>query len=191
MEAQIEFKALKVLINATKGFVSSSDRRPIYQYIKIDIDAASGIATASAVDGYRLSVERTACMADESFTVYVKPQLPTGRAASMAVIRLNGKYAYIEVGDGAVGYRQPEGEPFDYEEFISDIESKQAQFRIGFNGAYLLSALTAAKASVGGTFREPVVLEFRGPLSPVLLRTGEANVKAVLPIRLKSDAFDK
>lgn len=48
------------------------------------------------------------------------------------------------------------------------------------NAEYLLSALQAAKASVGGAFKQPAILEFRGPIGPITIKTNHEDVKMVL-----------
>ncbi len=49
----------------------------------------------------------------------------------------------------------------------------------------IISALQAAKASVGGTFKQPAILEFRGPIAPITIKTNREDVKMVLPVRIK------
>ena len=60
------------------------------------------------------------------------------------------------------GFVQPTGEFLNWEKALPSAPT----FRIGVNAEYLLSALQAAKASVGGTFKQPAILEFRGPIAP-------------------------
>lgn len=36
-------------------------------------------------------------------------------------------------------------------------------------------------------FRNPVILEFRSNVEPILLRTNKDDIKVVLPIRIKED----
>lgn len=80
------------------------------------------------------------------------------------------------------GYSQPEADKFLWREAIP---ADDPTLRLGFNGNYLLSALQAAKVSIGGSFKDPVVLEFRNNLTPVILRTNKDDIKMVLPIRIK------
>ena len=47
------------------------------------------------------------------------------------------------------------------------------------------AALQAAKASVGGAFKHPAILEFRGPLGPITIKTNHEDVKMVLPVRIR------
>lgn len=64
------------------------------------------------------------------------------------------------------------------------IPNNAHSFRIGVNGNYLLSALQAAKISCGNTFRNPVVLEFRGEKDAIILRTNKEDIKLVLPVKI-------
>ena len=50
-----------------------------------------------------------------------------------------------------------------------------------------MSALQAAKALAGESFRQPVILEFRSNVEPILLRTNKEDIKMVLPVRIKED----
>lgn len=90
----------------------------------------------------------------------------------------------MRCGGFSFGYQQPAPDEFNWEKVMPQSEVK---YRIGFNGNYLLSALQAAKVSLGDSFRNPVVLEFRGPTEPILLRTNNADIKMVLPIRIKDE----
>lgn len=169
------------IIAATKPFVSTSEYRLAYQYIKLEFDAEHQQVTAVAVDGYRLSVEHAVISdCEESFKVYVKSniKLPSKQYAKFT---LEDEEVIVRCGDFIFGYHQPKPEEFDWQKAIptSDIT-----YRIGFNGNYLLSALQAAKVSCGG-FKRPVVLELRSPLEPIILRTNQEDVKLVLPIRIK------
>lgn len=183
MKAQIEFAALQVIVDATKEFVGVNDHRPIYQYICLKFSADDNEVTAVAVDGYRLSIERSICTVDEDFTVYIKPYLPRGSKKSFAVIELKDDFAYINVDGNVTGYKQPSGEFLDWENAIPKSEST---YKIGFNGLYLLSALKAVKISARDVFRNAVTLELRGPKEPIILRTGKKgeNIKMILPVRI-------
>lgn len=172
------------LVEATKRFVSESNHRPCNQYIKMEFCAAENQVTATAVDGYRLSVEHSVISdCEEDFVVYIKSntKLPREQYARIS-LEDDGKEAVIRCNGLAFGYTQPEQDGFDWRKAIPTTE---AIYRIGFNGNYLLSALQSAKASVGGSLREPVVLEFRSNVEPILLRTNKNDIKMVLPIRIK------
>ena len=94
----------------------------------------------------------------------------------------DGKEAVIRCGGFSFGYIQPQDSGFEWEKAIPTSEVK---YRIGFNGDYLLSALQAAKVSADGSFRQPVILEFRSNIEPILLRTNKEDIKMVMPVRIK------
>jgi len=183
MEATILAANLNRLIGATKAFISQNDRRPKHQYIRIDFCKETQNATAVAIDGYRLAVENATCTVDEDFTVYIKAVLPKATRGGYVAVKLNDNICYLSSGENLTGFRQPGGDFLDYQKTISDITEKPAVYRIGFNGDYLLQALQAAKISCGG-FKTPVVLEFREPQIPIVLRTHKDDIKIVLPVRL-------
>lgn len=172
------------IIAATKSFISRNSHRIAHQYIKLEFDAEHQQVTAIAVDGYRMSVEHAVVSdCEESFEVYVKSNIRLP-AKQYAKFTLESDEVMVRCGDFIFGYHQPKPEEFDWEKAIptSDIT-----YRIGFNGNYLLSALQAAKVSCGDSFKAPVVLEFRSPMEPILLRTNKDDIKMVLPIRLKNE----
>ena len=181
MKANIFTNDFNRIVAATKDFVSKSDARKLHRFIRMEFRAADSSVAAVAVDGYRLSVEHAVCECDEDFVVYLNAdtKLPRGMYATIEVV---DKDAIIRCGDFIFGCPQKDGEFLDWE---SSIPKEDPTFRFGVNGNYLLSALQAAKISCGNSFKKPVVLEFRGELLPVILRTNENDVKMVLPIRLK------
>lgn len=85
-------------------------------------------------------------------------------------------------GDYIYGCCMMDGEFLDWENVLP---KGDPTFCLGVNGEYLLSALKAAKISCGKSFNQPVILEFRGELSPVILRTNKDDIKMVLPVRIK------
>ena len=174
--------AFNRIIAATKDFCSKNHNIKTTHFIRLDFRAATSTVVAIALDGYRLSVEHAVAESNEDFTVYVRSNIKLPNKGYV-YIELIDKEVFLRCNGFVFGYQQPDGEPFDYEKVLP---KNEPQFEIGFNGDYLLSALQAAKASVGSTFKNPVVLEFRSPLEPIVLRTNTDDVKMVLPIRLKS-----
>lgn len=183
--ARIYTNDLNRIIAATKAFAGGSCSRVAHQYIRLEFDAEHQQVTAMAVDGYKMSVEH-AVISDcaESFRVYVKGniKLPVKQYASFS---LENDEVVIRCGEFIVGYHQPAPDEFEWE---TAIPQSKPVYRIGFNGNYLLSALQAAKISAGSSFKNPVVLEFRSPLEPVLIRTNKDDIKIVMPIRLKEES---
>lgn len=172
------------LVSATKSFVSDSTHTLCNQYIRLEFRSADNQVIASAVDGYRMSVEHSVMSdCDEDFVVFIKSntRLPS-KAWAYISLEDDGKEAVIRCNGFSFGYTQPKDNGFDWRKAIPESEAK---YKIGFNGNYLLSALQAAKASLGESFRKPVVLEFRSNVEPIILRTNKEDIKMVLPIRIK------
>ena len=101
-----------------------------------------------------------------------------------ATIEKVGNEAQIRCNGMLFGVEQPDIlQRFEWQKVIPKDEPS---FKIGFNGNYLLNALQAAKISAGQTFKNPIVLEFWTPTSPVIIRTNTDDIKMVLPIRIKA-----
>lgn len=186
MKAQISASSLKQLIQATRGCMDRSDYHSAHKYIRLEFSKEFSLVTAITVDGYKMSVEHAACGVDEDFTAYIKAIIPPARKSSDAIIELKDGTCYINIDGCIVGYQQPKDEFIDWKEALKNTDQKPVKYRIGFNGNYLLTALQAAKASTGNVFRTPIILEFRSPLDPLLIKTNQSDVKMVLPVRLKS-----
>lgn len=122
---------------------------------------------------------------EEDFDCYIKPsvRLPRGQDMRLELKERSKTESAVEIEClGCIfGFVQPVGEFLDWEKVLPGAPT----FRIGVNAEYLLSALQAAKASVGGTFKQPAILEFRGPIAPITIKTNREDVKMVLPVRIK------
>ena len=180
-KASMNTNAFNRLLEATKAFRSKATNRLCTKYTRLEFHAATDEVIAVAVDGFRMSVEHALANSDEDFFVYVQGtvKLPKDNIVS---IELVDNEAIFRVDGYMFGYQQPQGEFLDWEKVLP---TGEPSFRIGFNGEYLLSALQAAKVSVGGTYKSPVILEFRTPLDPVIIRTNKDDIKMVLPVRIK------
>lgn len=181
------------LMDATKKFVAGpNNSRIMYTYVQLSFSAQDSTVTAVAVDGYRMSVEHTACCCEEDFTVYVRPnvKLPRGNDAVIELHkdeRNSRNECLIRCGDFIFGYPQPDG---DFLNWKYALPKSKPVYRIGFDGDFLISALQAAKVSIGNRFKNPVVLEFRAPNEPILLRTNKGDIKMVLPVRINEEPDD-
>lgn len=176
--------AFMQLIAATKAFCSKKNRRPQYDYIRLEFHSASDEVVAVAVDGFRMSVEHAVAHSNEDFTVYVRSNVNLPKNESIEIELTEDDEVIIRCNGYVFGYKQPKvSEYLDWEKLLS--ERGDATFKIAFNGDYLLSAVQAAKASVGGTYKTPIILEFRSNLEPVIIRTNKNDVKYVLPCRVK------
>lgn len=170
------------IISATKSFVEKNGTRKSHQYIKLEFSAENQLVTAIAVDGYRMSVEHSIISdCENDFIIYIKPTVALPKS-QYATLSITGNEAIVRCGDIMFGYDQPDASDFDWKKAIPQ---GKPSFKIGFNGNYLLTALQAAKSSVGNSFKNPIVLEFRSPLEPVILKTNGEDIKMVLPVRIK------
>lgn len=171
------------LIEATKGFTQKAGAKVIHQYIRLEFHSKDDEVIAIAVDGYKMSVEHAVCKSEEDFVVYVKSNIKLPRKTEVEIELDEDEQEAVFRCDGFIfGYRQPTGEFLNWEGVLP---KEDPSFRIGFNGEHLLKALLAARASVGGTYKTPVVLEFRSPTEPVIIKTNKNDIKMVLPIRLR------
>lgn len=169
------------LIDATKGFVQKVGSKPMHKFIRLEFHSDIDEVVAIAVDGFKMSVEHAVCHSEEDFAVYVKSNIKLPRKTEVEIV-LDENEAVFRCGDFMFGYQQPTGEFLNWESVLPKVEPS---FRIGFNGEYLMKALEAARISAGGTYKTPVVLEFRTPLDPIIIRTNGKDIKMVLPVRIK------
>ena len=183
MKARILGNDFNRIMDATKQFCDTSTRHKEQEYIRLDFDAEIQRVTAHACDGYRLSVEHSVIgSCDENFTVYIRGgfRLPKKQYATIEKVE---NEVQIRCAGALFGFEQPDvSQRFEWQKVIPKDEPT---FRIGFNGNYLLNALQAAKVSAGQTFKNPIVLEFWTPTTPVIIRTNTDDIKMVLPIRIK------
>lgn len=184
--ARINTNDFNRIISATKGFCApSSDtfQEDFTKYIKLEFDAENSKVTASAIDGYRLSVEHALISdCDESFTAYIRPSVKLPKN-EFATITLEDDEIILRCNEFMCGYKLPELKK--EANWRAWKPAEKPAFRIGFNPDLLLSALQAAKASVGNVHKKPVILEFgSSPLQPVYFRTGDEDFKLVQPMRI-------
>lgn len=182
MKATILGNDFNRIMDATKQFCRSGDKAQ-FGYIRLDFDAVALRVEAYACDGYRLSVEHSVIgSCDENFTVYIRGgfRLPKKQYATIEKVE---NEVQIRCAGALFGFEQPDvSQRFEWQQVIP---KDKPTFRIGFNGNYLLNALQAAKVSAGQTFKNPIVLEFWTPTTPVIIRTNTDDIKMVLPIRIK------
>ncbi len=186
-KAEILSEDMNRLIDATKDFIASPrSSREIYKYIQLKFNAEKQEVTATACDGYRLSVETAAVFEiSEDFTVYIRPcrKFPKN---TVVYISLEDEKAIILCNGNIFGCEQPEGEYLNYEDYMKE---REVTFRIGFTPEYLIDAIKAAKATstqIGS--RNTIVLEFTGPNNPVYIMTRKkTGFRMVLPVRLPAE----
>lgn len=187
--AIMDTNVFNTIIAAVKGAASMSARKPMYQNIRLEFRKKNKAVTAIATDGFRLFVEHaTCCEVEEDFDCYIKPSIRLPRGNFMRLeLKERGKtesVVDIECLGCIFGFVQPVGEFLDWGKVLPN----EPTFRIGVNADYLLSALQAAKASVGGAFKQPAILEFRGPIGPITIKTNHEDVKMVMPVRIREAA---
>lgn len=183
MKATILGNDFNRIMDATKQFCGTSTRHKEQEYIRLDFDAEIQRVTAHACDGYRLSVEHSVIgSCDENFTVYIRGGFRLPKKQYTTIEKVENE-VQIRCAGALFGFEQPDvSQRFEWQKAIPKDEPT---FRIGFNGNYLLNALQAAKVSAGQTFKNPIVLEFWTPTTPVIIRTNTDDIKMVLPIRIK------
>lgn len=183
MRAMLDSGSFNRAIAATKGFVGKSQNRPFHNYIRLEFHAADTCMTAMAVNGVMMSVEHVPCTCDEDFVTYIHPyiKLPNRKTA---IIEVTEKETLIRCEDFIFGCPRVTGEDvFDWRKALP----AEPEFRIAFNASYLLTALRAALVSRGSNSREPMILEFRGALEPVILRTNKRDIKMIMPVRISAN----
>lgn len=170
------------LVKATKDFVDEL-YRPILSYIHMEFDANTQTVTAVACDGHKLSTEHAKADCDESFSCYVKrdAHIP-GSGYVQITLCEELRQVRLESADFSVSYNQPAGNYLDWKLVVPTTPSG---YSITFDGNLLLDALKAAKASCSRSFKESLVIEFRDPNEPIVIRTNEDNIKLVLPLRMQ------
>lgn len=186
MKATMRGANFNRIISAVKAFTSANEARPANTMIQLHINKEALTVSAYGVDGYRAAKESgTIYSADGDFRVLIFA--PPIKAPTEAVVEIedDGEYAYITYGDIRFRYKQPEGKPFDVQDFFEKEMVKERR-QVGLNVNYLLDAAKSIKAA-GRTIRQSVVIEFGGPADPVIIRADHENPRVVLPVRLRAD----
>ncbi|SBW02464.1 hypothetical protein KL86CLO1_11650 [uncultured Eubacteriales bacterium] len=187
MKATISGANFNRLIDAVKYFVDKNCTREALRYIQLRFDRELCKVTAYGVDGHRASKECAMCLTvDEDFTAMVKvPPIKANGQLTVEISRDDG-YAYISYGDIQFRTAKPGAMPYDVDDVIKKAVERTDVMRFGANVDYLMDALRSLKTT-GATGRRPVIVEFRGPNDPIILRTDKDNPKMVLPTRISSE----
>lgn len=178
MKAIIEAKEYKRLIENTRKFTASCGDVKM-QYIHLRFQ--NGEVRASALDGHRVSVEYATYIGD-NFTCYVKSNIPRTVGVKNILVELLDNKVLIIADDDLIGYKQPEGDFYDIDKLIQDNTSKPKIGVIGANSQYLVDALSAIKGKI--LKDKCAKLEIRGEKDPIIIRSGEKNIKLILPMRI-------
>ena len=84
-----------------------------------------------------------------------------------------------------VRYHAPD--PYEFFDIEKIFPKDDPAFRIGFNAQHLMRML---KSCVNTKMNAATVLEFRGPLMPIILKTKSGSERLLLPLRIKGDIND-
>lgn len=189
MKATIRADVFKTLIKNAEKFLRKDSSNKMMNYIFLEINAETMEMTAKAVDGHRVSIEKTRLEeTDCSFTCFIKPNIPkiTKYDLNATVELINGK-CFVQVSESIVGYVQPEGEYINLEKIINETEQKEVKAHVFVDANLLKEAL--ASVEVKGNTRPYVKLEIRDKNNPVVIRYGmgnqKDNVKLVLPVMVE------
>lgn len=184
MKATILTDDLKRLINSTKQFIGTDDRRPMLQWVELSFDKETMKATAVATNGFAMSVETAKCVElDENFKVYTRPHLPVKAKFMFATIELADKRLIIDIGGRIGGDAQLVGEYLDWKTIIEGFEKGSVVVDdVLVNRVLLKKAVDSIPAS---EMRKPVMVQTRNNLNPLVIKTEYGN-RYILPCRKKS-----
>lgn len=186
MKAHINGDSLNKLMAGVKRFVKTTESKTqLNNYIQLEFSKSNCNVTATATDGHKLSIEHSLCnMVDEDFTAYVLPTLRKFKKDTAVFITLIEDDLFFDLGNESQGYRQPKTGVFlDCREVVRTLEQTEPIYRIGFDPKLLIEALQSAKES-GHDFRNKIIMEFRGDKDHIIFKTGDNNVKLILPVRI-------
>ncbi|ASN70256.1 hypothetical protein 10S9_2 [uncultured Caudovirales phage] len=193
MKARISAPDFKRIIDNTKRFVGPEYKGNKYQWIYLTVDGLTKTIKATALDGHRISIEYADITeADESFSCYIKPNIPKiTRHDSYVDIEVTKNRLYVQVGESIMGYVQPECEYYDVDKIINDLSAEPKTLTIGVNANSLKDAL-ASISNYGS--RAPIAkIDLRGPKDAIVIRSGERgkreNIKIVLPVNLRCEEY--
>jgi DNA polymerase III sliding clamp (beta) subunit (PCNA family) len=185
MKAIIDIKGFKRVIKALKPFVAQDNFRSVLQYIRVKVNGEAGEVRFEALDGHRIAIEYLKCNAVESFEAFIKPMQFWKTDSEMVELELFAKCATVSFGYYSIKFDQPKDEWPDVEKFLSSVEDKKPDFRVGINSEFLMDALRCAEEihSVG---RKVVIIETRGEKEAVVIRNKDEqrNIRLVLPVNI-------
>lgn len=187
MRAVIRAEEFKRLINNTKRFTGDCSNK-LMQYIYLEVNADTKEIRATALDGYRVSIEYAGVMeVDESFSCYCRKDIPKISKHDLNVeLELVDKKLFITVGDYITGYKQPEGEYFKLDEFVKGVEAIPVEGSIYVDAKLLKEALESVDQNV---FKRTVKIEIRNKKAAIVIAPANAkrNAKYVLPVAWRED----
>lgn len=128
MRAIIDASEFKRLIDNTKKFTSNYSGNVMMSYIYLEINAETKEVRATALDGYKVSIEYANVKeVDESFNCFIKPNIPKiTQRDRLAELELVDNRLLVTVGDNITGYVQPQCEYFKVDEIIKNLSAEAA-----------------------------------------------------------------
>lgn len=180
--ASIEGEAFNRLIAGTEKFVCRDARMPVLQYIVLQFSEDAQRVCATTADGFRFSREYASCEVERDFTAFFMPRIRVPKTIC-EVYSDEGDVIIRSAGGLVFGFRQPSYPLFNMEK-INETLNKPVILTTAANATFLIEALQCARAVNNGTHKRHVYMDFRGPLEPVVIRTGKENIKMVVPIRI-------
>ena len=129
--AVMNTNVFNTIIAAVKGAVSTSARKPMYEYIRLEFRRENKAVTAIATDGCRLFVEHATCFEiEEDFDCYIKPsvRLPRGQDMRLELKERSKTESAVEIEClGCIfGFVQPVGEFLDWEKVLPALGTEEA-----------------------------------------------------------------
>lgn len=192
MKARISASEFKRIIDNTKRFTGAEWAGQKYPWIYLQIDAEVKSISATALDGHRISFEFADVEdADESFSCYIKPNIPKINKHDMyADLEITKNRLLVQVGESIMGYVQPEGEYFKTDKMMGELLESPKTLTIGVDANLLKDAL--ASISNHGDRIAIAKIDLRGPKDAIVIRSGargkRENIKVVLPVNLREES---
>ena len=188
--ATVDSKSFTKAIKAVSRFVNTSRERSAY----IHLVFIGGSMYTYACDGYRAAEGCAPCIECDGdltgdFTAYINvPRiLPLGKKECLVEIVLEDGVCTVSFDGISMRTKQPDIEDqLNLKEIIDDSCEKASQ-KFGLNVNYMLDAIRSLKESGAAVDRNPLIVEFSGPLSPVVLRGQRGGRSIVLPVRLMQE----
>lgn len=171
------------MFDVTRMALGKSGTRESHKFVRFTYK--SGELTAAATDGYRVhavTIPAEVVNGRDAFSFLLKPFAVPATDVDYIQCTLDKKEITFDFG--ARKYIERLGE--DIENFM-DVEkaipNKEPVERVGFNPKFLADALKSYKQEP----RDAVVLEIRGPLDPLVIRSMQnpTDYRLVLPVRMK------
>ena len=163
---------LKEIMNTCKNYVSKTDFRPIFQFVKLECE--NGTCKATAADTYKAVQIIVPYNGDNG--VLLVPIVKTPSKTGYVIITDIEREIVFDFLTEKQTYRKAEEEYPDLKCF----ENGEHNFKIGFNAKLLKEALNAFKD-------ETVEIDFFDKLKPIAIKT-QTKQAIVCPTRLKGGA---